>query len=55
MTSTRIAAIVVGMASLFFMEMWEDVRWYIAVQVSIIIYLVIRCAGWALTERRRLN
>jgi hypothetical protein len=55
MASTRIIAILVGMGSLFLLETWLDVRWYISVPIGVIVYLVIRYGGWAIIERRRFN
>lgn len=49
----RIVAILFGVAIIFILQNWLDMRWYVSISSGVIGYLVARCIGWAIDERRR--
>ena len=55
MTWTRIAAIFFGAVVAMGLQTGLAAPWYVSFPVGILGYFIIRYAGWAINERRRLN
>jgi hypothetical protein len=51
----RIAAILVGIAVMFSLELWASARWYFALVLGAVAYGIVRYAGYFARERRYMK
>jgi O-antigen/teichoic acid export membrane protein len=54
-TANRIAAILVGLATMFSLERWGRFQWYLALALGALGYGCVRYAGYFVRKRRHIK